>query len=60
MKTLKNLVLGLAASLLFAVGFARAADRVDQIVQGPSATHNSGEILSVQPCASGCDEPGEY
>lgn len=52
-------MLGLAASLLLAAGFAQAADRVDLIVQGPTAAHDSGDLLSAKPCVGGCDEPSE-
>ena len=58
MKTFKHLLLGLVASLLFAAGFAQAADRVDLMVQGPSANHEGSGLLSAKPCASGCDAPG--
>lgn len=58
MKTTKNILLGLAASLLFAVGFARAADRLDSVVQGLPSLHSSSNVIAPSsgctlPCASG-------
>jgi len=50
-------VLGLLASLLFAAGFARAADRVDLMVQGMTNTQNHSVLPSIAPCALPCDEP---
>ena len=54
MKNIKHLVLGLVASLLLAVGFARAADRVDLSAQESSPELGKTTLLSAKPCAIPC------
>jgi len=54
MKSSKRIILGLVASFLFAVGFARAADRVDLLVQGASAAADSQSMASAAICAIPC------
>ncbi|MBW7894393.1 MAG: hypothetical protein H3C27_04700 [Opitutaceae bacterium] len=56
MKTTKNILLGFTASLLFAVGFAKAADRLDSYVQGFMPEHFNGTMTSIGPCVAPCDE----
>jgi len=54
MKNLKRLVLGVLSSLLFTVGFARAADLLDPMSQSlPLATDST--ISSAPDCSSLCD-----
>ncbi|MCF7687512.1 MAG: hypothetical protein K9N01_04355 [Cephaloticoccus sp.] len=57
MKTIKHIVLGLLASLLFAAGFARAADRVDLMASGITTTQSHPGMPSIGPCAAPCDDP---
>lgn len=57
MKNIKHLVFGLVASLLLAVGFARAADRVDLSVQELSPELSKNTLLSLKPCTAPCDGP---
>lgn len=57
MKTTKNILLGFTASLLFAVGFAKAADRLDTYVQGVMPEHFNGTMTSMGPCAVPCEDP---
>lgn len=57
MKNIKHLVFGLVASLLLAVGFARAADRVDLSVQELSPEQGKNTLLSAKPCTGPCDSP---
>jgi|GEM_PF-2383215 len=57
MKNIKYLVLGLVASLLLAVGFARAADRVDLSAQDISPELSKDTLLSAKPCTDPCDMP---
>lgn len=58
MKTTKHFVLGLLASLLFAAGFAKAADRLDLTVQGISPVHNSTSLVVASDCALPCISGG--
>ncbi len=57
MKNIKHLVLGLVASLLLAVGFARAADRVDLSAQDLSPELSKDTLLSAKPCSEPCGMP---
>ena len=57
MKNIKHLVLGLVASLLLAVGFARAADRVDLSAQDLSPELSKDTLLASKPCTEPCDMP---
>ena len=55
MKNLKRLVFGVLSSLLLAVGFTRAADRLDPMSQ--SVLVNEGNVVtaSTPDCGSLCD-----
>ncbi len=57
MKNIKHLVLGLVASLLLAVGFARAADQVDLSAQDLSPELSKDTLLSAKPCGQPCGMP---
>lgn len=59
-KKTKRLFLGLASSLLLAIGFARAADRMDPLVQTLGNETNSNFASTAaepcsEPCTTGCN-----
>lgn len=55
MTTISHSTLGLAASLLAAVGFDRIANYIDMKVQGLSGTDAKTGIAPAIPCVSPCD-----
>jgi hypothetical protein len=55
MKNLKRLVLGALSSLLFTVGFARAADLLDPMSQSLPQINSDSAISSAPDCGSLCD-----
>ena len=57
MKKLKRFVLGALSSLLFTIGFARAADYLDPI--GRSLPGNDAVISGAPDCTSLCDVSDE-
>ena len=52
MKTTKRLVLGVVSSLLLAVGFVRAADSLDPVLNG-----SSGSTAKSMGVADSCSVP---
>jgi hypothetical protein len=55
MKNLKRFVLGVLSSLLFTVGFARAAGHLDPMSQSLPQINNDSAISSAPDCSSPCD-----
>lgn len=56
MNTTKRLMFGVLASLLLAVGFAQAADRLDPMSQSVKSTINGVMDGPGPSCTSPCDE----
>ena len=54
MNTIKRLVLGLISSLLLAVGFVRAADRLDPMLNTTSVSTANPMVAAVD-CTVPCD-----
>jgi hypothetical protein len=58
MKSTKHILLGILASFLFAAGFARAADRVDAVIQGTTFLSGHADVTRTAiGCAAPCDAP---
>jgi len=55
MKNLKRFIFGALSSLLFAVGFARAADHFDPMSRSLPQTNNDSSIAGAPDCTSICD-----
>jgi hypothetical protein len=55
MKNLKRLVLGVLSSLLFTIGFARAADLLDPMSQSLPQIHTNSVISGAPDCGTLCD-----
>jgi hypothetical protein len=55
MKNLKRLVLGVLSSLLFTIGFARAADLLDPMSQSLPQINNNSAVSSIPDCSTLCD-----
>jgi hypothetical protein len=55
MKNLKRLVLGALSSLLFTVGFARAADLLDPMSQSLPRVNTDSAISGAPDCSTLCD-----
>ena len=55
MNTTKRLLLGVISSLLLAIGFARAADRLDPMSSSLAVSSNTVNATSLP--ALGCSDP---
>jgi hypothetical protein len=55
MKNLKRLVLGVLSSLLFAAGFANAADRLDPMSEDLRSVADQPAEVSAPDCTNLCD-----
>ena len=55
MKNLKRLVLGALSSLLFTIGFARAADQLDPMSQSLPQVNTDSAISGAPDCTTLCD-----
>lgn len=55
MKNMKRLVLGALSSLLFTVGFARAADLVDPMSRSLPQVSTDTAIAGAPDCSTYCD-----
>jgi hypothetical protein len=55
MKNIKRFALGALSSLLFTIGFARAADLLDPMSQGLPQIKSASAISSAPDCSSLCD-----
>ncbi len=53
MKTSKRLVFGLLSSLLLAVGFVRAADRLDPVLKGANGSSDT-TMSAADGCTAQC------
>lgn len=54
MNTLKRLMLGLLSSLLFAVGFVRAGERVDPLSGSSISKVKAHAVVARTPCSIPC------
>jgi hypothetical protein len=58
MKPTKHILLGVLASFLFAAGFAKAADRIDAVIQGTTFVSGHSDIMRTAiACTMPCDAP---
>jgi hypothetical protein len=55
MKNLKRLVFGALSSLLFTIGFARAADQLDPMSQSLPQVNTDSAISGAPDCTTLCD-----
>jgi hypothetical protein len=55
MKNLKRLVLGVLSSLLFTIGFARAADQLDPMSQSLPQINPDAAMSGAPDCSTLCD-----
>ena len=55
MKNLKRFLLGVLSSLLFTIGFARAADTIDPMSQSLSKSGGDSVISGAPDCGTLCD-----
>lgn len=56
MKTISHTLMGFLASVLYATGFSRIANRIDMSVLGISEPEMVAGMATVIPCVNPCDE----